>query len=62
MARATVSKAPVHLWLTAPIIALVLFFAPIPAWAVEEYYSRVPVAGFHPRWPGVVSRCGDVAR
>jgi hypothetical protein len=40
MARATVSKAPVHLWLTAPIIALVLFFAPIPAWAVEEYYSR----------------------
>jgi hypothetical protein len=39
MARPRVST-PVRWWLAAPLLAAALFFVPLPAWAVDEFYSR----------------------
>jgi len=40
MARAAVGRTPIRWWLTAPAVAIVMFVAPLPQWAVEEFYSR----------------------
>ena len=40
MARTVGRIGPVRGWLLAPFVALVLFLVPMPAWAVDEFYSR----------------------
>ena len=41
MAKTNLSSAePVRWWIVAPVVALVLAFAPAPPWVVEEFYSR----------------------
>jgi hypothetical protein len=39
MARPQVNE-PVRWWIAAPLLALILFLAPLPAWVVDEFFSR----------------------
>jgi hypothetical protein len=39
MARPQVSE-PVRWWIAAPLLAAILFFAPTPAWVVDDFFSR----------------------
>ncbi len=41
MARRPLTIAePIHWWVLAPVLAAALFLVPMPAWAVDEFYSR----------------------
>ena len=41
MARQPLTSAqPIRWWILAPTVALALFLVPMPAWAVDEFYSR----------------------
>jgi len=40
MARYSLNAEPVRLWIVAPVLAAAVYFAPWPAWVVDQFYSR----------------------
>jgi hypothetical protein len=40
MARYSLNAEPVRLWIFAPLLAAAVYFAPWPAWVVDQFYSR----------------------
>lgn len=36
----SLNPEPVRLWIIASVIALLVYFVPIPAWVIEDFYSR----------------------
>jgi hypothetical protein len=40
MARYPLNAEPIRLWVIAPLLAAAVFFAPVPAWVVDQFYSR----------------------
>jgi hypothetical protein len=40
MGRYSLNAEPIRLWVVAPALALIVFFAPFPPWVVDQFYSR----------------------
>jgi hypothetical protein len=36
----SLNPEPVRLWIVAAVIALLVYFVPLPAWVIEDFYSR----------------------
>ena len=46
MARSRLKSSRIRFWLVLPAVAAVLAFVPLPAWTVDDFYSR----GLYPWW------------
>jgi hypothetical protein len=36
----TLNPEPVTWWIVSLVIAAIVFFAPVPTWVIEDFYSR----------------------
>jgi hypothetical protein len=36
----SLNPEPVRLWIVSFVVAIIVFFAPVPAWIIEDFYSR----------------------